>query len=310
MNNHTIHIRNYRPDDFDSYVRFHEEARNLDLLPSHTLALTITMRLHRPHYNPTHDLFLAIADGKVIAYLDVSREVEIGRMVLDCMVRPDERRKGIATELFKHVTHYAAETGIQIIHINTASDNIAAKGLFQELGFTFVRHFIEFSFNFSDTPLPDVPETEFTCRHLHHGEEQVLAELQNRAFVNTWGFNPNTVGDIVYSLKLQAGNPSDIILAVKEKQIIGYCWTVAQAEKGISSAGQSGLIHMLGVDPEYRGQGAGKMLLSMGLHYLKEKGADSVILTADSENANACKLYSSFGFKDISTSLWYERGLP
>ena len=310
INGHACHIRNYRPDDFESYVRFHEEARKLDLVPSHTLPLTITMRLHRPHYNPTQDLFLAIVDGTVIAYLDVSREAEIGRMVLDCMVCPDERRKGIATMLFNHATHYAAETGIQVVHINIASDNIAAKGLFQKLGFIFVRHFIEFSLNFADTPLPDVPETEFTCHHLRHGEEQVLVELQNRAFINTWGFNPNTVEDIVYSLKLQAGNPSDIILAFKENQIIGYCWTIPQAEKGISSVSQGGLIHMIGVASEYRGQGAGKMLLSAGLHYLKEKGADSVILTADRENADACNLYSSFGFRNISTMLWYERGLP
>ena len=310
MNSHACHIRNYRPDDFESYVRFHDEARKLDSVPSLSLPLTIAMRLHRPHYDPTQDLFLAILDGKVIAYLDVSRETGIGRMVLDCMVCPDERRKGVATALFNHATHYAVETGIQIVHVNIARDNIAAKGLLQGLGFTFVRRFIEFSLNFADTPLPDIPETEFTCRHLQHGEEQVLVHLQNRAFINTWGFNPNTVEDIVYSLKLQAGNPSDVILAVKENQIIGYCWTVPQAEKEIPSVGQSGLIHMLGVDSEYRGQGAGKMLLSTGLHYLKEKGAESVILTADSENADACSLYSSFGFKDISTMLWYERRLP
>lgn len=309
MNSLTCHIRNYRPDDFESYVRFHDEARKLDSVPSRTLPLTIAMQLHRPHYDPTQDLFLAIVDGKVIAYLDVSRETEIGRMVLDCMVCPDERRKGIATALFNHTTQYAAETGIQIIHINIARDNTAAKGLLQGLGFTFVRRFIEFGLNFADTPLPNVPETEFTCRHLRHGEEQALAGLQNRAFINTWGFNPNTVEDIVYSLKLQAGNPSNIILAVKENQIIGYCWTVLQAEKGIPSIGQSSQIHMLGVDPEYQGQGTGKMLLSMGLRYLKRKGADSVILTADSENTDACNLYLSFGFRVVSTNLWYERRL-
>jgi mycothiol synthase len=309
INRLPCYIRNYLPDDFESYVRFHDEARKLDSVPSRTLALTIAMQLHRPHYDPTQDLFLAIADGKVIAYLDVSRETEIGRVILDCMVCPDERRKGIATALFDHATHYAAETGIQIVHINIARDNIAAKGLLQGLGFTFVRHFIEFGLNFADTPLPHIPETEFSCRHLQHGEEQVLAELQNRVFINTWGFNPNTVEDIVYSLKLQAGNPSNIIVAVKENQIIGYCWTVLQGEKGIPSIGQSSLIHMLGVDPEYRWQGTGKMLLSTGLRYLKEKGTGSVTLTADSENTDACNLYRSLGFRIISTLLWYERRL-
>ena len=305
----TCHIKNYRPEDFESYVRFHEEIRMLGSIPSRTLPLTIALQLHRPHYDPTQDLFLAIADEKVIAYLDVSRETEIGRLVLDCMVRPAERRKGIATALFDHAMQYAAETGIQVVHVNIARDNATAKGLLQGLNFTFVRRFIEFGLNFADKPLPGIPETEFTCRHLQHGEEQVLAELQNLAFTNTWGFNPNTAEDIVYSLKLQAGNPSNIILAFKENQIIGYCWTVPQAGKGISSTGQRSLIHMLGVNPEYRRQGTGNMLLSTGIRYLKGKGSDSVILTADSENTDACNLYRSFGFKVVSTNLWYERRL-
>lgn len=309
MNRLTCHIKNYRPDDFESYVRFHDEVRKLDSVPSHTLPLTIAMQLHRPHYDPTQDLFLAIADGKVIAYLDISRETEIGRMVLDCMVCPDERRKGIATALFNHATQYAAEAGTQIIHVNIANDNIAAKGLLQGLGFTFVRRFIEFGLNFADTPLPSPAKPNLTSRHLQHGEEQVLAKLQNRAFINTWGFNPNTVEDIVYSLKLQAGNPSNIILAIKENQIIGYCWTVLQAQEELPPAGQSSQIHMLGVDPEHRGQGTGKMLLHTSLRYLKGKGTGSVILIADSENNDACNLYRSFGFRVISTSLWYERRL-
>ncbi len=305
----TCHIRNYCPDDFEGYALFHREARKLDSASSHALALTIAMQLNRPHYDPTHDLFLAIADGKVIAYLDVSRELEIGRMIFDCMVRQDKHRRGTATALFNHTMHYASETGIQIVHVNIVRDNIAAKRLLQKLGFIFVRRYIEFGLTFADTPLPDVSKTESSCRHLRHGEEQSLAELQNRAFINTWGFNPNTMEDIVYSLKLQTGNPSNIIVAVKENQIIGYCWTVLQAEKGISSVRQPSFIHMLGVAPEYRGQGTGKMLLVEGLRYLKEKGAGKVTLTADSENTAACNLYRSFGFTIISTRPWYEKRL-
>ena len=305
----TCHIRNYCPDDFESYIHFHDEAIKQVSAPSRSLALTIAMQLNRPHYNPTQDLFLAIADGKIIAYLDVSRETEIGRMVFDCRVCPEERRKGIATALFNHALHYALETEFQIVHVNIASDSIAAIGLFEKLGFTFVRRFIEFGLTFTDTPLPDVPETDSTCRHLQHGEEQVLAKLQNRAFIDTWGFNPNTLEDIVYSLKLQSGTPSKIIVAVKENQMIGYCWTVQYAGKGISSVGQTNLVHMLGVDPEHRGKGTGKKLLFEGLRYLRRKGAGSVTLIADSENTAACNLYNSFGFTTISIRPWYEKRL-
>jgi len=68
-----------------------------------------------------------------------------------------------------------------------------------------------------------------------------------------------------------------------------------------------GLIHMLGVDPQYRQQEIGKAILLNGLKDLKAKGIDIVELTVDSENPAACSLYESVGFEVYARLEWYEK---
>ena len=67
---------------------------------------------------------------------------------------------------------------------------------------------------------------------------------------------------------------------------------------------------MLGILPEHRGKGLGRCALAAGLTYLESRGIEAVDLTVDSENAEACALYDSAGFKIHSTTDWYEKKLP
>jgi ribosomal protein S18 acetylase RimI-like enzyme len=64
---------------------------------------------------------------------------------------------------------------------------------------------------------------------------------------------------------------------------------------------------MLGVDPDYRERGIGRIALLAGLNYLKSKGASIAEITVDSENKAARALYDSVGFRRWSGSLWYEK---
>lgn len=309
MSKFVYDIRNYCPEDFEEFVLFHREIRNIEISLSSSLSWAIAEQLHRPRYNPTKDLFLATAGKKIIGYLDVSRETEINRIVLIGEVHPAERRKGIATSLINHAQYYGATIGIQRAHINITEDNKAATGLLNKLNFYPIRHYIELRLRLTSSYIPALSETALRCRSLQHGEEPVLVDLQNRTFHGTWGFNPNTEEDIIHCLKLQGCSHSDIILLLKGDSIIGYCWTVPYVHRRLAPDDKTGRIRMLGLAPEYRGRGTGKILLSAGLRYLKERGTASVVLTVDRENAAALRLYLSAGFKTISTSLWYEKRL-
>lgn len=301
-------IRNYRPEDFNNYVQMHVESERLETTGRYISAQALGERLGRPNHLPEQDLFIAEVARKIIGYTDVTLELSIGRVVLDCLVHPEHRRKGLATELSHYALHRARELGARVAHVNILQDNVAAKSLLSKLGFRFVRRFLGLRLRLSQAHLLEVEHT-LMCRHLQHGEEDKLTQLQNRSFANTWGYNRNTVDEIIYRTNLSGCSPKDIILASEEGKPVGYCWTTMSLEENAATGTSKGHIYMLGVDPDYRGQGVGRQLLLAGLSYLKSRGCKVAELTVDSQNRAACVLYESVGFKISSATLWYEKTL-
>jgi len=307
MSNPSYVIRNFRPDDFGSYVQLSVEAEKLDPTGRCTSPQALSEGLGRPNYLPEQDLFIAELAGKIVGYIDARLELGIGRALLDCLVHPEHRRKGLATELFHHASRRARELGARVAHVNVLEENGAAKNLLSKLGFRLVRRFLHLTLELSEAHLLE-EEVALLRRHLQRGEEDKLTEIQNRSFADTWGYNPNTLEEIVYRLNMIGCSPEDVILIYQGDRPVGYCWTLVNPEA--SAAGTNvGRIYMLGVDPDYRGSGIGERALLAGLAHLKGKGIQVAELTVDSQNAAACALYKSGGFKIASTSAWYEKAL-
>jgi mycothiol synthase len=172
-----------------------------------------------------------------------------------------------------------------------------------------VRRFLELRLDLSETHLPKINQTASLCHHLRRGEEDKLAQIQNRSFANTWAYSPNTIEHIIYRTSLPSCSLEDIILACDADEPIGYCWTRINLGDKKAISGRKGRIYMLGVDPDHQGKGVGKQVLLAGLSHLKSKGIRIVELTVDSENKAACALYRSMGFEAWKSSLWYEKVL-
>jgi ribosomal protein S18 acetylase RimI-like enzyme len=106
---------------------------------------------------------------------------------------------------------------------------------------------------------------------------------------------------------MQGRSPDDVILTFLEDRLAGYCWTLINTEENAKREKKKGLIHMLGVDPDYRNREIGKAVLLNGLEDLEGKGVDIVELTVDSQNPAACSLYESVGFEIFAKTEWYEK---
>ncbi len=82
--------------------------------------------------------YKALKDGKTVGYSGIDvRELSIGKTVYwikELGVHPKERRKGIATYLFKHTLIRIKEEGGKEVYIDTHSEN-PAKKLYEKLGF-------------------------------------------------------------------------------------------------------------------------------------------------------------------------------
>jgi mycothiol synthase len=298
-------IRNYRPADYDKYIQLNIKLEALEPTGYFTAAQSLRESLYRPNYFPEKNLFIVETAGNIVGYMNVTPEVKIGRVILNCLIHPDHRRQGLASELLRYAIHRAKELGVKVAHVNIPEDNITAKSMLSKLGFRFVRRFLELRLDISKVQWQESDQSPIQYRNLKCGEEDKLAQLQNRSFVGTWGYNPNTVEEIAYSANVGDCSPEDIVLACEEDKVIGYCWTRTTYDAATSE--RKGQIFMLGIDPDYRGRGIGARVLLAGLSYCQSKGLQVTELTVDSSNKAACSLYQSVGFKVKTGSLWYEK---
>lgn len=307
MSNSPYIIRNYRPSDFEDYVKLNIEAEKLEPGGRCCSPQVISENLGQPNYSPEQDLFVVEIAGKVVGFMNVTPELNIRRVILDCLVHPEHRRKGLAKKLLGYATRRAKELKAKVAHVNIRQDNVVAKSVLPKLGFRITRRFLELRRSLSKIHLPNTTNNAYICRHLQPGEENKLAQVQNRCFTGTWGYNPNTTEEITYWTNLSHRSPEDIVLICEGDKPIGYCWTGINHEVEATKGERKGRIYMLGVDPDYRGRGIGKVALLAGLSYLKGKGVRVAEITVDSENEIACALYHSVGFKLWTNSLWYEK---
>ncbi|MBA7639045.1 Mycothiol acetyltransferase [subsurface metagenome] len=238
--------------------------------------------------------------------MDAAPELTIRQVILDCWIRPEHRGKGLATKLLSYATNRAKELGARMARVSIMEGNVVAKEVLSRLGFSLVRRFLELSLDIADVQWLDINQAALGCRYLQRGEEDKLAQIQNRAFAGVWGFNPSTVEEIIYRANLSTCSPEDIVLIYEGDKVIGYCWTGTACEGGATSE-RKGRIYMLGIDPDYRGKGTGKKALLAGLARLKSRGLQVAELTVYSENKAARALYKSIGFKVRTSGFWYEK---
>jgi mycothiol synthase len=233
-------------------------------------------------------------------------ELEIGRVVLSCFVHPGHDSRDLTTNLIVRALQRARELGAESAQVNVHEKNAATRKFFSGMGFDRIRRFLEMSLDMMALSLPDMTEILSVCRRLEPGEESKLTFIQNRSFIDTWGFNPSTEEEIAYRMGLANCSPNVLFLC-EDGNPLGYCWT--RIESTIQPGKRLGQIHMLGVEPHHRGKGIGKQVLLAGLSHLKREGIRFVKLTVDEKNEAACKLYKSLGFTVGGQTLWYEKVL-
>lgn len=303
MSNSLYNIRNYQPADFDKYVLLLAKAERLEPTGRCISPQVIAEQLERPNYSPEQDLF-TLWNQDIVGYIDINPELTIGRVVLDCWVHPEHRRRGLAKKLLSNAISRARLSGAKAAHVNVSEDNVIAIKVLTRLGFSLIRRFLELELNIDDVGELDIAQLAPGCCYLQPGEEYKLAQLQNRAFAGSWGYNPNTVEEITFRINSSTCSREDIVLVYEGDEAIGYCWTGISYEEGIPSM-RKGRILMLGVAPDCRGKGIGKKLVLAGLARLRNRGLKVAELTVDSQNKVACALYKSIGFKVRANSFWY-----
>ena len=88
-----------------------------------------------------------------------------------------------------------------------------------------------------------------------------------------------------------------IVFIVEKNQPIGYLVLHASSREEITGVNQ-GWIMDLGVQPEWRGKGAARVLLKAAEDYCREQRVTYLGLAVTSHNVRALHLYEKFGFAE------------
>jgi mycothiol synthase len=269
--------------------------------------------LSRPDYRVDKNLFYAEVSGIVVSYINVLPELGIERAVLDYGIAPSYSLEPIIGELLDRALERARELGVRIAHVSLplagSTKTKSLSKLLSKLGFNEVCLYYELKLDVPKVGIASAGKSESEFQHLGPGEEGTLAQIQNRCFAGTWGYNPNTIEDIAWQLKAKKNCPEDVILATDKGEIIGYCWAVTEHGRDSSTGRSQGRIYMLGVDPNYRRKGWGRKLLLAGMSYLKSKGCEIIKITVHSQNVAAMALYHSSGFRLHGETVWLEKAI-
>jgi len=296
--------RNYRDDDFQSFVRLRNASARLAADGAYKPPPALRTSLGRPGCSPEHDLFISEVDGTAVGYLNLDAEPRIERVVLDCYVDAAYRQRGLAHRLYCRAMPRARQLGAKLAHVSVREDNAVARKVLSTAGFRPVRRFLEMQFDLSALP-EDVPHPRYPVRPLRAGEEGRLAAVQNRSFAGAWGFCPNTIEEIRYATAGDLGE--GVFLAWDGDRTTGYFWT--DRERVTANSEVKGRLLMIGIDPDYQGQGIGKELTLAAMRHLKGHGLRTARLTVDSDNRVARDLYVAIGFEQTDASIWYEKRL-
>lgn len=298
-------VRNYSNSDLVSLLHLYERRAHIDTSYTYSPSL-IKDSLRNPRQDPERDIFVAEEGGSLIGVLTSTPEFPAGWVVVeDAYVMPQKRRAGIGKALCEAAIERARSIGADRVQVAVGEALTGSRKLLENLGFQVVRRYLEMELD----PVREVEAgggaSGLTLRPLLHGEEPVLMSLQNRAFAGDWGYNPNSLEDIVYRLGVSDTSHEDVTLALKDGEAIGYCWTTTDPPD-VPRSRRRGRIYMLGVAPGARGKAAGWELLKAGVRHLKGRGPANISLTVDSENRTARRIYERAGFRHGFDLFWYE----
>ena len=262
--------------------------------------------LSQPSVDAEENCFVAEVSGECAGMARVSPEPLIGRAVAEIAVLPKHRRRGVGRQLLDKVIERAGVLGLPPLHIQVSVHSRGGRFLLEDSGFYAVRRYWRLTAESDGIEVPPMPP-HYSIRPFELGrDEETLTELQNDAFGQSWGFSPNTVEQIAARVRLRPWEADGILLLDGGGgEVCGYNW----AHRPCESNSPSGVIGMTGVHPDHRRRGLGRVIVTAGMAYLREKGASVVRLEVDHSNKPARELYLSLGFNLADETVWYELNL-
>jgi mycothiol synthase len=246
---------------------------------------------------------LASAEGAPVGFLGGSDGPE--RLQLDAIVaRPptatSEWEVGLldamAHELASHLGDERASAGVEVWAKPFRPTHAA---LTSSLGMIDLRslHQMRCTLPVDTEPVP--------TRAYEADDFDALLTINNRSFAGHPDQGAQTSDSLAATMSESWFRPDGLRLYERDNRLAGFCWTKIHPSPPANT--ELGEIYVIGVDPDFHGQGLGVPMTAAGLAWLADQGIDTGMLYVEADNVPAIKTYERLGFSVFRTDrawLW------
>lgn len=286
-------------------------ADGIDYLPS-----ADNLRVDYEHtdgMDPRLDVLLAEADGRMIGYGQVNRDVRDGTAVHWTFgtVLPEYRRRGLGRailradeERLREIATRFEETTDRAFDSWVDDKQSGAAELLTSEGYRPIRRGMsmrrEGVDDVAEVPLPEGLE----LRPVRPEDHRRIFDADNEAFRDHWGHREWTDEDFLRTFSMPDLDTSLWRVAWDGDQVAGVVTNWVWREENEKLGVRRGWLEHISVRRPWRRRGLAKALIASALVALRDAGMDEAMLGVDTENpSGAVSLYEAVGFsvKDGAT---------
>jgi ribosomal protein S18 acetylase RimI-like enzyme len=207
------------------------------------------------------------------------------------MVDPDGRRRGIGSALLDEALRLCAERGAHRVLLVVPRGSTGGHALARARG--GVLDHSEHALVLDGEPADGPTDPSVTLRPATRADTPTMVAMLTEAF----GWTPADVVD-----RETEGDDGRTVLIEKDGQVVGHV--------RITLDGTVGGVYGFVVQAARRGQGIGRDVLRRVCRQLRADGAERVALEVEVENEHALGLYTSLGFRAMTTEDYYRMPIP
>lgn len=271
-------------------------------------AKSVRLWLTGPDIDPATDARIAIVDGRMTGYADISDHPD-PKYWADLRValsEVDEVREALVDWLEQQFRERAAGKEGALLRFFPWSPDEPVKRLLERRGYGLIRHSYRMRIDFSgELPEPEWPEG-ITVRTPTDVDTRAVYETHQESFEDSWehardpfeewehwlrssdSFDPS-----LWFLAEESGEPAGIALCKPHDAELGLGW-----------------VSVLGVRRPWRRRGLGRALLLHAFHEFRRRGFSGVGLGVDASSlTGAVRLYEHAGMRVARRSDIYDKTL-